>query len=84
MFHILLWTRILSPVEVGDYMLEAISPSDRGRIDPTNMVAVVIDKQDKTFQVATIYAVLNRLVLAFLQCGFSGRLCSCSCLFAGG
>jgi len=49
----------------GITSLLAVPSFDRGRSDPANLVAVVIDEKDKKYCVATKHGILNKLVPTF-------------------
>jgi len=50
---------ILPPAKVGDSVLIPILELDRGRGDPANMLAVVLEVGDKKHVVGTKYGRLN-------------------------
>lgn len=50
---------ILPPIQVGDNVLVPIPAVDRGRGDPTNLVAVVLEMKEEKVRVGTRDGVLN-------------------------
>ena len=62
-------------IKVGYNVLLAIPSFDRGRGDPANLVAVVIEEKFKKFRVATKHGILNRFVKVPMNSTTSLRQC---------
>ena len=69
---------LLPAANVGDNVLLSIPSVDRGRGDPANLIAVILQKKDEKYQVATKDGILNRFITFVLQNNFE-QYYRCSC-----